>query len=121
MEAKYYLNTLRDYISDRISDIDSNNLWLEDGDNYGFCLNLSRENVSDYVSFEYDEENNNWIRMFIGIIIGDDNTYKLRDENIIADLGENDSLKDMITNIYEILKSHDSFRDELSEALEVFE
>lgn len=30
-------------------------------------------------------------------------------------------IKNMITNIYEILKSHDSFKDELSEVLEVFE
>ncbi len=119
MEAKYYLNTLRDYISDRISDMGSNNLWLEDGDNYDFCLNLSRETFPDHVSFEYDKENN-WIRMFIGII-GDDNIYELRDEKIVVDLNENDSLKDMITSIYEILKQHDSFRDELSEVLEVFE
>lgn len=119
MEVKYYLNALRDYISDRISDMGSNNLWLEDGDNYDFCLNLSRETVSDHVSFEYDKENN-WIKMFIGII-GNDNMYELRDEKIIADLNENDSLKNMITNIHEILKSHDSFKDELSEVLEVFE
>ena len=118
MEAKYYLNALREYISDRISDIGSNNLWLEDGDGYDFCLNLSHENISDYISFEYDKENN-WIRMFIGII-SDDNIYKLMDEKIVADLNENDSLKNMITNIYEILKSHDSFRNELSEALEIF-
>lgn len=118
MEAKYYLNALREYISDRIFDISSNNLWLEDGDGYDFCLNLSRETVSDYVSFEYDEENN-WIKMFIGII-GDDNIYELRDEKIVADLNENDSLKNMITSIYEVLKEHDSFRNELSEALEIF-
>lgn len=119
MDAKYYLNALREYISDRIFDIGSNNLWLEDGDCYDFCLNLSRETGSDYVSFEYDKENN-WIRMFIGII-SDDNIYKLRDEKIAADLNENDSLKSMLKNIYEVLKSHNSFRDELSEVLEVFE
>lgn len=117
MDAKYYLNALREYISDRIFDIGSNNLWLEDGDCYDFCLNLSRETGSDYVSFEYDEENN-WIKMFIGII--GDNMYELRDERIIADLDEDDSLKNMITSIYEVLKERDSFRNELSEALEIF-
>ena len=118
MGAKYYINTLRNYISDKISCIGSDNLWLED-DDYGFCLNLSREAVSDYVSFEYNEENN-WIRMFIGII-SNDNVYKLRDEKVVVDLNENDSLKNMITSIYEILKQHDSFRDELLEVLKVFE
>ena len=119
MEAKYYLNALRDYISDRIFDIGSNNLWLEDDDDYDFYLNLSHKTVSDYVRFEQDKENN-WIRMFIGII-SSEGYYELRDEKIVADLNENDSLKNMITNICEVLKSHDSFRDELSEVLEVFE
>lgn len=119
MEAKYYLNVLRDYISDRISDMNSDNLWLEDSDNYDFIVNLSHKEHPNHIIFEYDEENN-WIRMFTGIV-GNDNIYELTDEKIVADLNENDSLKNMMTNIYEILKSHNSFRDELSEALKVFE